>query len=213
MSYALAILLGYLVGAIPLGLILGKALKGIDIREHGSGKIGATNVLRTLGPKWAAVALVFDLGKGVAAVFIARELTHAPMGEALASFAALAGHNWSLFIKFSGGRGISTGLGALFAMVPIWATGAMGAGVLVIALTRYVSLGSLTGVTFAFISVLVVALTGHGPWAYFGYTAPGSVLVIYQHRDNIQRLLRGTERKLGQKAETASPVSAAAQQR
>ncbi|MCH8190522.1 MAG: glycerol-3-phosphate 1-O-acyltransferase PlsY [Chloroflexi bacterium] len=202
----LAVLLGYLIGAIPLGLIMAKALKGIDIRDYGSGKIGATNVLRTVGLKAAVVVFAFDLGKGVAAVFIARGMGDATYVEVLAAGAAFAGHNWSVFIRFTGGRGVNTGLGGLFAMAPLWAAGAVGAGILVIVLTRYVSLGSLTGATFGLVALLVLAATGHGPWEYAGYAVAVVTLIYFQHWGNMQRLARGEERRLGQSAEIREPT-------
>ena len=208
---AAAVILSYFIGAIPLGLLLGKLLKGVDIREYGSGKIGATNVLRTVGLPAAAATFVFDLGKGASAVYIARALADSQTVEALAALAALAGHNWSIFIRFSGGRGIATGIGGLMAMTPVFGVVSIGFGLLVIALSRYVSLGSLTGAAFVLIGLLVLALLGHEPWAWFAYTAVGVPIVFFQHRDNIVRLARGTERKLGQKGERrpASPPAGA----
>jgi glycerol-3-phosphate acyltransferase PlsY len=202
---ALAVALAYLVGAVPLGLVLGKLLRGIDIRDHGSGKIGATNVLRSVGGKAAVAVLVFDLGKGVVAVFIAKGLGDARYVEVLAPIAAVAGHNWSVFIRFTGGRGVNAGLGGLFALTPIWAAIALGSGLAVIAASRYVSLGSVTGAVFTLILMLVLAILGKEPWEYFAYTAVGVPVIIYAHRDNVVRLWRGEERRLGQKAEQLTP--------
>ena len=204
---ALAILLGYFIGSIPLGLVIGR-LKGIDIRQYGSGKIGATNVLRTLGPRLAVFVLLFDVGKGILIVFLAWQLTHSHTAQALATLAALIGHNWSVFMKFSGGRGVNTGLGGILALNPLVGLAAMLSGLAVIAASRYVSLGSLTGVAACFIGILIACLLGHNSWAYFGYTAPGAVIVFFQHRDNIQRLIQGKERKIGQPAEAIAPTSA-----
>ena len=199
-------MLAYLIGAFPLGLILGKLLKGVDIRDFGSGKIGATNVLRSVGLPAAVATFAFDLGKGMSAVYIARGLGLGHAAETLAALAALAGHNWSIFIRFGGGRGIATGFGGLMVMTPVWGAIAIGVGLLVIALSRYVSLGSLIGAVFVFTSLLVLAVLGQEPWAWFAYAAAGVPLVFYQHRDNLARLARGTERRLGQKGERrASP--------
>ena len=197
----IAVALVYLIGAVPLGLVLGKLLRGIDIRDQGSGKIGATNVLRAVGGKAAAAVLIFDVGKGVVAVFIAKGLGDARYVEVLAPIAAVAGHNWSVFIRFTGGRGVNAGMGGLFALTPIWAAGALGTGLVFIAAFRYVSLGSLTGAAFALIATLVLAVLGEGPWEYFAYTAVGVPAIFYAHRDNIARLWRGEERQLGRKAE------------
>ncbi len=207
----LAIVLGYLIGAIPMGVILGKLLKGIDIRDYGSGKIGTANVTRSLGVKAGVFVLLFDMGKGVAATYVGRNLGDSTVVEVLAAMAAVAGHNWSVFIRFHGGRGVSTGLGALFAMVPPWAAGALGTGLLVIGATRYVSLGSMAGALFAAVALLPLAITGHAPWQYFAYASVVTSLIVFQHRDNIARLRRGEERRLGHKAERRQPGQTTAQ--
>lgn len=194
-----------------MGVILGKLLKGIDIREYGSGKMGSANVTRSLGIKAGVFVLLFDMGKGVAATYIGRGLGDSAVVEVLAAMAAVGGHNWSVFIRFHGGRGVSTGLGALFAMAPPWAAGALGTGLLVIAATRYISLGSMAGALFAAVALLPLAATGHAPWEYFAYAAVVTSLIIFQHRDNISRLRRGEERRLGQKAERRGPAESAAQ--
>lgn len=196
----IAIILAYLIGAIPIGFVLGKTLKGIDIREYGSGRIGASNVLRSLGVKATVFVFVFDIGKGVVAVFIAKGLGGPAYVEMLAGMAAVVGHNWSVFLRFSGGRGVNTGLGGLFAMVPVWASGALGAGLLVIGLSRYVSLGSMCGSLFGAIATLGLALTGNAPWEYFYYAVVVFVLIIFQHKDNLERLYKRQERRLGEKA-------------
>ena len=206
----LAVILAYFLGAIPMGVILGKVFKGVDIREYGSGRTGAANVLRSLGIKATVFVLAFDIGKGIAAVFIGKGLGDAVYVEALAGLAAVGGHNWSVFIRFSGGRGVSTGLGGVFAMAPPWAAGALGTGFLLIGLSRYVSVGSMSGTLFAFAAMLALALTGNAPWEYLGYAAAVTGLIIFQHRGNIGRLLKGQERRLGQKAEGRQPLGTSA---
>lgn len=195
----LSVIIGYFVGAIPLGLLLGKVLKGVDVRHYGSGKTGATNVLRTLGPRAAVPVAIFDMGKGVAAFYIATALGDSRWAEVAAAMAAFVGHNWSIFIRFTGGRGVSTSLGGLFAVAPVWAAATFGAGVLVVGATRYVSLGSLAGALFTFGILLGLAATGHEPWTSFAYGATAAAFIFFQHRDNIQRLVQGRERRLGQK--------------
>ena len=116
----LAIVLSYLIGAVPLGLVLVRVIKGVDIRDYGSGKIGASNVLRLVGVPAAVLVFAFDAGKGIIAILLVKAMGDAVWAEAAAAFAALVGHNWSAFIRFSGGRGVSTGLGALFIMAPLW---------------------------------------------------------------------------------------------
>ena len=193
----LAIVLSYLIGAVPLGLVLVRVIKGVDIRDYGSGKIGASNVLRLLGVPAAVLVFAFDAGKGIIAILLVKAMGDAVWAEAAAAFAALAGHNWSAFIRFSGGRGVSTGLGALFIMAPLWGLAALGFGLIVVLAFRYVSLGSLLGTAAAMVMVLVAALQGDVPWEYFAYAAIAGPLIWIQHHDNIVRLVRGTERRIG----------------
>ena len=203
----LAVVIGYLLGSVPVGLVLGRTARGVDIREYGSGKIGTANVLRSLGLKAGLATLLLDMGKGVGAVFVAQELGDARYVEALAAAAAVAGHNWSVFIRFSGGRGVSAGLGGLIAMAPPWGAGALGIGLAVIAASRYVSLGSMSGALFAAISMVALAAAGRQPWEYATYAAAVTGVILFQHRDNVRRLLRGEERRLGQRAERVVPPS------
>ena len=193
----LAIVLSYLIGAVPLGLVLVRVVKGVDIRDYGSGKIGASNVLRLLGVPSAVLVFSFDAAKGIIAILLVKAMGDAVWAEAAAAFAALVGHNWSVFIRFSGGRGVSTGLGALFIMAPVWGLAALGFGLVVVLAFRYVSLGSILGTAAAMVMVLLAALQGHEPWAYFAYAAIAGPLIWVQHHDNIARLLKGTERRIG----------------
>jgi glycerol-3-phosphate acyltransferase PlsY len=199
-----AVVIGsYLIGSIPSGLIIGK-LKRVDIREYGSGNIGTTNVLRTLGAKYGAIVLVADVLKGVAAVLLARYIIETPTGEMAAGFAAVAGHDWSLFLKFKGGRGVATSLGGLLPMaMPAPMSGIAGIVVftLVTLSSRYVSLGSIVGSTAAVVAMAVFLGLDRVPWQYLVYIAVVVALIIFQHRDNITRLRSGTESKLGQKGE------------
>jgi len=199
-----AVVIGsYLIGSIPSGLIIGK-LRRVDIREYGSGNIGTTNVLRTLGARYGALVLIADVFKGVIAVLLARYIIGSPMSEMAAGFAAVAGHDWSLFLKFKGGRGVATSVGGIFPMA-MWAPLAAVAGVVIfiaiLALTRYVSLASILGSLSAVVAMAVFMGTDRVPWEYLVYIVVVVALIIYQHRDNISRLLSGTESKLGQKGE------------
>ena len=206
-----AVMIGsYLIGSIPSGLVIGK-LKGIDVREYGSGNIGTTNVLRTLGARYGALVLIADVFKGVIAVLLARYIIGSPMSEMAAGFAAVAGHDWSLFLKFKGGRGVATSLGGILPMA-MWAPLAAVAGVVIfialIALTRYVSLASryvslasIVGSVAAVVAMAVFLGLDRVPWQYLVYIVVVVALIIFQHRDNISRLLSGTESKLGQKGE------------
>jgi len=208
MSLLLAAVLGYLLGAIPFGLLIGRLTKGIDLREHGSHRTGATNALRTLGMRAAAAVFLLDVAKGVAAVLLARLLFAGdPMVEwaaAVAGFAAIVGHNWSLFIGFTGGRGVATSAGALGAMSP-WTIVILAPIVaLVIWRSRFVSLGSIIGALGAPLITAVLAGIGAATIPAISYALASGVLVTAAHADNIGRLRAGTERRIGQK-EPVSP--------
>lgn len=198
-EYVAVIAGGYLLGSIPSGLILGR-LRGVDVRQHGSGKTGTTNVLRTIGKKYAVIALAADVLKGVIAVLIGGYVIGSPAGEMAAGLAAIAGHDWSVFIKFQGGRGVATTMGAVLPMEPLAAVASIGIFVFVIALTRYVSLGSMMGTLSAVVLVAAFAAIDRVPVEYAIYAGVASGLIVIQHKANLIRLLSGTENKLGQKA-------------
>jgi glycerol-3-phosphate acyltransferase PlsY len=203
MTLAAAALLGYLLGAIPFGVIIGRLMGGPDLREHGSRRTGATNALRTLGAPAAALVFLLDVAKGVAAVLVARWLFAGdPMADwaaALAGFAAIVGHNWSVFIRFAGGRGVATSAGALGALSPLT--------ILVLApialglawRTRFVSLGSIVGSLLAPVVTALLWLVDLASVPPIAYAAASAVLVTAAHADNIARLRAGTERRIGQK--------------
>jgi glycerol-3-phosphate acyltransferase PlsY len=208
MIILLAAVLGYLLGAIPFGLIIGRLTKGIDLREYGSHRTGATNALRTLGTPAAAAVFLLDVAKGVAAVLLARLLFDGdPLGEwaaAAAGVAAIVGHNWSVFIGFTGGRGVATSAGALGAM-SFWTILIVAPiVVLVIWRSRYVSLGSVTGALAAPVITAVLAPIGAATVQAIAYALASGLLVTLAHADNIGRLRAGTERRIGQK-EVVSP--------
>ncbi len=194
----LAIVLAYLIGSIPVGMVFGKILGGIDVRDYGSGNIGTANVARSMGSRVAAAVLVLDMGKGVVAFFVGKSLGDAAYVEALAATAAVVGHNWSVLLRFTGGRGVSTGMGAMFAMAPVWAAASLGLGIVLIAIWRFVSLGSMAGAILGAMSLLVLALIGDRPWAYVGFGMATTAMILWQHRGNVGRLISGTERRLGQ---------------
>ena len=212
-KFLAAVLVGYLLGSIPFGLLIGRRSSSkVDVRKHGSGKIGATNVLRTAGRKAAALAVFLDVSKGVLAVVFAGLIvgrTYLVVGDfglgalvaqVLAALAAMAGHNWSVFLKFRGGRGVATFMGGLIALCPIAAI--VGGEVLIIGagLTKFASLGSIAGTVGAY-AVLVPLTIMHGfPVEYLAYTLIGTIVIVVMHRGNIKRLLSGKERKLGEKA-------------
>lgn len=208
MSLLLAALIGYLLGAIPFGLIIGRLTKGVDLREHGSHRTGATNALRTLGTSAAAGVFVLDVAKGVAAVLLARLIfADDPMVEwaaAVAGLAAIVGHNWSVFIGFTGGRGVATSAGALGAM-SIWTILILAPIVaIVIWRSRYVSLGSIVGALGAPLITAVLAGIGASGVPAVGYALASGLLVTAAHADNIGRLRAGTERKIGSRETVSS---------
>ena len=199
-----AIVAGYLLGSIPFGALVGRLYRGVDIRRYGSGRTGATNVLRTLGPGAAACVAVGDVAKGACAVLVVQLLvgsgdqTALHIAEAGAGLAAIAGHNWSIFMQLSGGRGVLVAAGALLVLVPPVMVLCVLVGGIVIALSRFVSLGSLVGVIIAALAILTFVVLGQSPRPYAAFAIVGAVVIILQHRDNIERLRAGTERKLGQ---------------
>ena len=211
--YAAAIILAYVIGAIPFGLILAKMTVKTDIRLIGSGKTGTTNVLRAAGKKVAAISLVLDVGKGAAAVifagWITGDVTHF-IPQAAAAGAAVLGHTWSVFLGFRGGRGVATFIGAILPMY--WPAAILGGG-MVIGLgvqSRYMSLGSITGTVGAFFYMLAMNvlhvdfILPPPPIAYVVYAMAGAIFIYVMHRDNISRLVNGTERKIGDKPATAA---------
>ena len=206
-QYALVLPIAYVLGSIPWGFLITMVAKGVDIREYGSGKIGTSNVLRSAGGPFALMALGLDLSKGLLAVFLAKAVADSASVEVAAGLVVLAGHNWPLFLGFRGGRGIATGLGGLLVMAPIAGGIAFASFAPVTLLTRYLSLGSITAVVVAFLSVLVLVFLDRSSATYLLYTGIGGAIIIWQHRDNIQRIFRGTERRLGQSARRTSEPS------
>ena len=200
MEYVALAVICYLLGSIPTGLIVGKVAKGIDVRTYGSGKIGATNILRTLGPGAFVTVFAADFAKGFLAVLLASYLIGNSWAQVVAGLAALVGHNWSVFLGFSGGRGIAVGIGGLYRVSPFVAAPLTVVTIVVILLSRYVSLGNVIGGIIAIPTMLLAVLLGLERPEYLFYVAPGAAIVLYQHRDNIMRLLSGTERRLGESA-------------
>ena len=203
MTFVLAVVIGFLLGAIPFGLIIGRLARGIDLREYGSHRTGATNALRTLGLRAAALVFILDVAKGVAAVLVARALLGPdPLAEwaaAAAGLAAIVGHNWSIFIRFTGGRGVATSTGALGAMSPWTIVVLAPIVVLLIWRTRYVSLGSITGGLLAPVITAILWPLGLASLPAIAYALAAGLLVTAAHADNIARLRAGTERKIGQR--------------
>lgn len=202
----LCCVISYLTGALPFGLWVGLLWKGVDIRTLGSKNIGATNVLRVLGPGPAALAFLLDVGKGIAGIALARaawSATDAGGGMhwlVLIGLCAVVGHTFSPFLRFKGGKGIATSLGVLLALG--WQVGviALIVWIVLVVLTRYVSLGSIAAAAVVPISALLL-LTGEQRVWMTALGAVLAILVIVKHRPNIQRLLAGTESRIGERVQ------------
>jgi glycerol-3-phosphate acyltransferase PlsY len=213
-KFAAVIIGGYILGSIPFGVIISRWSARVDVRDFGSGKTGATNVLRVAGKKAALTAVLLDFFKGTLAVFLAGLLLGgdslalasgywglAAGAQVLAGVAAVGGHRWPVFLGFRGGRGVATYFGGLLALYPLAAV--VGAGILFLSvgLTRYVSLGSIIGAVSALVLLLPLTLFYGVSLAYLVFTLFGAVFIIVVHRDNIARLRAGKERKIGEKVE------------
>jgi len=186
------IVAGYLVGSIPFGLWLVKAFKGVDVRRFGSGNTGTINVFRVGGAGLGVVVFVLDVLKGLLPVFLASTVSFSPLLIVLVGLAAIAGHNWSLYLKFSGGKGVATSLGVLVALS--WQTAVLGFAVwlVMILLTRYSSVGSMT----AGVAAPLLLWWLKAPPAYIGFGVVAALFILYRHRANIQRLAHGEELKI-----------------
>ncbi|MEW6188881.1 MAG: glycerol-3-phosphate 1-O-acyltransferase PlsY [Actinomycetota bacterium] len=205
----LAIVAGYLLGSIPFGLIMGKIGYGIDIREFGSGNVGATNVFRVLGTLPGLLVLVGDFLKGALSLLLASYLfPNAPtfLGSheqvvltdatvvVLAGMAAILGHSWSIYLKFLGGKGVATGAGVLTVLAPNVAGILFLIWLLIVISTRYVSLASIT---IAFLLPLLMLYFQAGNYPYILFSILATIIIVYKHKPNIKRLLAGEELKLG----------------
>jgi glycerol-3-phosphate acyltransferase PlsY len=184
-------ILGYLLGSIPFGYILTRLFTGDDIRDSGSGATGATNVSRKLGLGGGLATMVLDVGKGSLAVLLANAFTHDPRWTALAGLTSVLGHCYPVFLGFRGGKAVATSLGVFLVLAPWPCLGAVGVFIAVVALTRYISLGSLLG---AAVFPLLLWLSGK-PDGYSVAASCIALLIIWRHRENVRRLLAGTERK------------------
>ena len=217
-KFILVAFIGYLLGSIPFGLIISKYKAKIDIRQYGSGKIGGTNVLRTLGKKAFLLVVLLDISKGALAVVFAGIIFgqeyivvgNSGLGlifaQVIAALAAITGHIWPIFLKFKGGRGVATFIGGLIALCPV--AGLFGGEALIIGagLSGFASLGSIIGVVGAYAILIPLTIMNGYPIEYLGYVLIGTLLIIFVHRGNIKRLLSGKERRLNQKSEKLGPA-------
>ncbi len=196
MLTVILVLLGYLLGSVPTGYLVGRAF-GVDVRTVGSGNIGTANVLRAAG-KWAAIlTLVGDMLKGFAPVVVARAATDDLWVHAGVALAAVVGHCWPVFLKFKGGKAVATGAGTSIGLAPVVGLGLFAFWWAVVLVSRYTSLGAIA---VMIVSPVVFLLTGQ-PLAYVVYTVVGGALVLWRHRENARALIGGTERKVGQRVE------------
>jgi len=193
----LVVPLGYLLGSFPSGYLAGRWCSGVDIRQLGSGSTGATNVLRQVGKGPALVVFVVDVFKGSAAVILARSLLGASAHGWLvaAGLAALAGHIWPVWLGWKGGKAVATGFGMLLGLVPAVGLACLGIFLTSLAVSRIVSISSVLAA-----AALPLLMAGAGaPGAYLGLGLVAAVMVIWRHRTNLNRLLKGEEPRLGQK--------------
>ena len=188
----LGIILGVFCGSIPSGLWIVKSLHGIDIRNYGSKNIGATNVFRTVGIRTAIFVLIADALKGIIAVSITNYFFQNAVFDVLTALGALLGHNYSIFLKFKGGKGVATGLGLLIFLMPMVGLFDFIVWLILVLLTRYVSLGSV----IAALCTPIFAYYFAYPVPYIIFGAIAGFFVIVRHKENIKRLLNGTESKI-----------------
>ena len=201
-----AVVLAYLLGSFPAGYLLGR-LWGVNVLEWGSGRTGGTNVLRSAGVLPALATGALDVGKGALAVWLAGQIAPEASQAAtqvLAGAAVILGHNHSIFLHFRGGAGVGTSLGALGVIYWPAAVALLVLLLVVIAITRYASVGSLTVTTLMPVILLVLGVTDTLPLTYVGYGLLAWAIIVYSHRPNIRRLIQGTERRLGEKGPAGS---------
>ena len=209
-NFLLMVIISYLVGAIPTAIIYGKLTRGMDIREHGSGNAGATNVFRVLGWKAGLIVMLIDMSKGVMATALVYRLAlgavplEPELLQIIAGLAAVFGHIWTIFAGFKGGKGVGTGAGMILGIIPYAVLLAILVFVITVYFTRYVSLGSILGSitipSYLLVKKFVLSLPVSTSLLIFGFSIP--VLIIFTHRSNITRLIKGTENKISFKKQT-----------
>ena len=203
-EFLLSIIIAYLIGSISFGVLAGYIIHNIDIRKYGSGGSGATNVLRTIGKPAAAIVLLLDISKAVIYLLLLNLLpNNTPLISTLSALALLSGHIWPIYFKFHGGRGIAPALGALLIINPIIGILSFLIAIIVMIISKYVSLGSIIGTLFGAISLSLVSFYNLPMFANEPiealYAIVGAILIVGNHRKNIKRLLNKTESKLGEK--------------
>lgn len=197
LNAVIAVIISYLLGSVSFSIVIARLVKGIDIRQHGSGNAGATNTLRVLGKGPGILVFILDIAKGVAAVWIGHALNggYESWTPVLCGLAAIVGHNWPVWFRFKGGKGIATTVGviATLAFIPALIAGVV--AIAVIATTRYVSVGSL--LFAALVPIGIGIMTGSGPMLWASLLI--CVFAFVRHRSNLVKLVQGKENKLGAK--------------
>ncbi len=223
---AIIAVLSYLIGSIPTSIIAGRVTRGIDIRQHGSGNAGGTNVIRVLGWKLGVSVILMDMAKGLASTMVIARLMYGTIPfenktpfddftvvQIIAGCAAILGHVWTLFAGFRGGKGIATAGGMLIGIAPVEVAVSFGVFAIVLLASHYVSLGSLSAAIafpltmFCRQNIFLVDIEGYHTLIFFSIAI--SLLIIYTHRANIKRLLKGTENRMrfSRKRDTPSTAS------
>jgi len=195
----LFLLLAYLLGSIPFGLLIAQWVKGIDIRKHGSGNVGATNVFRVVGKVWGVVVLILDAAKGYVAVLLPVRFAAVDSASpylVLIAVTAILGHSFSVWLRFRGGKGVATSLGVFLALAPVPTLASFGLFWLVFLASRIISLASLSAALFFPFAVLLFSREASGFHVIFPVSVLLAAFVFYTHRANIQRLLKGKEKRL-----------------
>lgn len=202
------LLLAYLLGSLPIGLLVGRMVKNIDVRDFGSGNIGASNVWRTMGPLWGTAVFLFDFGKGYLPTVMTVQMADrqpglSPWLPVAVGLAAILGHNFSPFLRFKGGKGVATSLGVVFGIAPLAALGGFAVWGICLAVTRYISLSSIIAALAT--SVILVVVFHDLPHTLFALLVAG--FVVFKHRPNIARLQAGTEPKIKTRLKSSTEVN------
>ncbi len=205
-AIALSAVIGYLIGSIQWGIVIGRITRGVDIRDYGSGATGATNVIRTSGAKAGIAAMLLDIAKGIVPVYIGLALGHLfgvdakddrAWAAAAGAFAAVVGHCWPLYYGFRGGKAVASGFGAALAMNPLAALVMLPIAALVVGATRIMSVMTIAMSPVLAALFVVLAALEISPWAYAVYGIGAATIIVYRHRANIDRILAGTEPQIG----------------
>jgi glycerol-3-phosphate acyltransferase PlsY len=220
-AIAVSALIGYALGSVQFGIIVGRITRGVDIRDYGSGATGATNVIRTSGAKAGVLVIILDIAKGIVPVYAGIALGHAAglnhdewaWVAAAGALAAVCGHVWPIWAGFRGGKAVASGFGAALAMNPLAAVALIPVAAIIVAGTRIMSLMSISMPPAMAVLFIVLAALGISPWAYAVYAIGAAAIIVFRHRANISRLIAGTEPKIGRGGEKRADASGPPAQR